>query len=288
MGTRKYLLVVDTTYSPVQTQFPSAIIDVQILSATDEQHARQLFLRSIPERLAQQLQHNLYIFDLEVITHDMDVVEQKGGSPAFKFVLPNNRRPPKSMGLENRVSQSLGNETITQENDSQTVDNRNPQPPPQPIQPAQNEVISQANKSIRSSEFQEKEYEARTTNDNFSSEQQEIINKMGAGQKMEGSDEAVNGQVNTATGMNNSLRQQPVEPQVPNTVNPDQAKLLDALGVNGGPEVVDDPELKQELMESGHVEPQAVEDPSLAEVPNEQPLSDEEIARLQQEESIEE
>ncbi|MFW6130262.1 MAG: hypothetical protein ACOC56_03685 [Atribacterota bacterium] len=288
METRKYLLVVDTTYSPIQTQFPKAIIDVQIISATDEQHARQLFLRSIPERLAQQLQPNLYIFDLEVLFHDMDVAEQNGATPRFRFVLPNNNRPPKSMGIENRVSQSLGNETITQENDSQSVDNRNPQPPPKPEPPQRNEVISQANKSVRSAEFQENEYTPRTTSDKFSSEQMEVIQRMGAGQKLEGSDEAVNGQVNTATGMNNSLRQQPVESVVPDTINADQAKILNALGANQGTEIVDDPELRQELVESGHVEPKAVEDPTLAEVPNERPLTDEEIAQLQNEENIEE
>lgn len=282
MGTRKFMVVVDTTYSPVPTQFPKAIIDIQVLSATDEQHARQLFLRSIPENLANQLQHNLYIFDMEQMFHDMDVVEEKGGSPAFKFVLPGNRRHPRSTSIEQRVTTNLGNQTVTQPNDSQTVDQRNPQPAPRAEAPAGNEVISQANKSVRSSEFQQKEYESRSTPEVLNEEQASIISRMGASQRIEGSDEAVNGQVNTSTGMNASLRGQSQEATVGDEVSPEQAALLAKLGADYGTEIVQDPELQAEIAE---VNP-AMLDNSLAEVPTEAPLTDEQIAALETDDGL--
>lgn len=284
MSTRKFLIVVDTTYSPVRTQFPSAIIDVQIITATDEQHARQLFLRSIPQNLANQLQHNLYVLDLESIIHEMDVVEQKGGTPAFKFVLPGNRRPPRSLGIEHKVITNLGNQTVTQENDSQTVDRRNPVPAPQPEAPTGQEVIAHANKSVRSAEFQKKEYETRLTSDVLNEKQVDIINKMGARQRMEGSDEAVNGQVNTTTGMNRNLRPQVQESSINESVSPQQAELLKKLGADYGTEIVHDPELQQELNE---VNPSLVSDPSLAELPlTEVPLSYDDIQALASEENV--
>jgi hypothetical protein len=279
MGNRKYLVIVDTTYSPVPTQFPKAIIDVQIVSATDEQHARQIFLRGINQNLANQLQHNLYVLDLEMLTHDMDVVEQRGGTPVFKFVLPGNRRPPRSLSLEQRVIVQSGNQTLTQPNDSHTVDQRSQMAPPPVEPPTANEVITQANKSLRSSQFQQKEYEARTTTSVLTEEQRRLISKLGADQRTEGANEAVVSKVNASAGINATLTPQHVDTYISNNVSPEQAAILAKLGASLNTQIVHDPDLIAEIQETSQVPI----DPSLTELPGEQPLTAEQIAALQAE-----
>lgn len=279
MGTTKFLIVVDTTYSRVRTSFPPAIIDVQIVSATDEQHARQLFLRSIPRNLVGQLQDNLYVFNLNALLNDMDTFEKSGGVPVFKFVLPGNRRPPKSNNVANQVTTTLGNETITQENDSSTVDHRVPEEPPKAEPPAGREVIAQANKSVRSAEFQEREYVSRTTPNTLSEEQESIVKRLGADRSTQGAGEEVNSQVNATTGIDQSLRPREDQQLTSNEINEDQAAILSKIGALGsGPEIITN---ESELIDEIPVVEKPL-DESLTEVPDEAPLTEEDIKRLEE------
>lgn len=279
MGTTKFLLVVDTTYTRVPTSFPRAIIDVQIISAVDEHHARQLFLRSIPRNLVGQLQNNLWVFNLDQLLVDMDEFEKNGGSPVFKFVLPGNKRHPQTNNLAQQVTTTLGNETITQPNDSSTVDRRFPDVPRSPAPPAGSEVITQANKSIRSAEFQTKDYVSRTTSDVLTEDQERIIQKLGANRKTQGAGEEVNSRVNAATGLDQSLAPQVNQPLVSDQLDETQAAILSKVGALGsGPEIVT---RESEIIDES---PAAISlDESLTEVPNEAPLTEEDIKRLEEE-----
>lgn len=286
MGMTKYLIVVDTTHSQIPSQLPRTILDVQILAAVDEAHARLTFLNSISPALRPQLQSNLYVFNLDKMVVDMDDMISKGGTPAFRFVLPGNRRPPKTETTtlpqpQKKVAvekTTLGNQTITQPQDSRTVDTRKAEPPPAVADPDKNEVIIQANKSLRSSQFQEKEYEARSTPDALTESQNRIISSLGASRRLAGSDEATNPRVNASTGVDHSLNSPSKTLSAPANISPEQAKILASLGALGsGPEVIMEP------IDEDPSQIRLTEDRSLLELPHDSPLSDEEIAKLQSE-----
>lgn len=286
METKKYLIIIDTIGDRVaQTAFNGAkILDVQILDGIDPEDVRQKFLSTLQVREARALYDSVFIYDLNEIAMGMDTVKQNGGDPAFRFVRPGNTRPPKMPNLAQQVQTNLGNQTLTRANDSQTVDHRQPDPAPQPVPRTKEEIVGNAVKSPRSQEFQTMDYQAKTTTNQLSPEQQRLVETMGANPMGDGANEGVNLRVNAATGHDHTLSPQHHNMVAPNQLNQDQQSILQSVGVETDMNIVQDPELQQEMMEAGHIPPEAMIDPSLAQLPSEEGvLDDAAIAELENE-----
>ena len=193
MGTKKYLLIVDTVGNKLGTQvFGAGMMDMQIISATDPAHAKLIYLNTQPNKSRAVLTDCLYIYDLGEIVTGMDDVEKRGGVPVFRFIQPGGRRPPKPhYNIAERVQVKLDNQTVGDKK-------------PDTYTPGLREA------DVRHKEFQEPEYIEKSVSENFSEDQRRILRNVGADKTSSNMDERFNLKVHASVANDSEKEQEEI------------------------------------------------------------------------------
>lgn len=260
MNKQTFLAVIDTTEERRPITVPKGIINTYIVKAVDENHARQIILRTMIPQIANQLVNHVYVYPIQPILDSIDYADESGKTlPMYSFMPLNGTRPPKVLLLpdmrkqDQSISESNQKEPIKET--QQTVIHKSTVIPP---------VVQPRNvRQVRSVDFQRPEYEnPPTTSNTLTPEQAQIIHSMGALPLANGADEGANPRINSSIGRNANLSRPQVTKGPTDSLTPEQAALLRSVGVNETQPIL----VEEKVVYS--TEGQLVEpDPELSQIP---------------------
>ena len=251
MEPRFFYVIIDTTHSATARNMARGILNTYIIKAYDENHAKQMVLRTMAPNIAMVVDSSVFVYDLDDIMYNIDLVfGNKNVLPMFSFIPMNGTRPQKVLNIKKRPVEA--NEStvvvpdeekiITQEKQPKVEVETKPKPHPQsktvvPPKPPRNP------REVRSNSFRQNDYEPMgQVDDKVDSEKASILAALGVHKSVDGSDEGHNPRINASTGRN--LDQSIVRPtQGPkNSLTKEQLELLNSIGADtGGSEVTDEP-----------------------------------------------
>lgn len=277
MNKQTFLAVIDTTEERRPINVPKGIINTYLVKAVDENHARQIILRTMIPQIANQLVNHVYVYPIQPILDSIDYADETGKTlPMFSFMPLNGTRPPKVLLLPDMRKQDQSAEKTEADPQEPT---KEPQPatvvPKRTVIPP---VVQPKNvRQVRSVDFQRPDYQnPPTTSNTLTPEQAQIIHSMGALPLANGSDEGANPRINSSIGRNANLSRPQVSRGPSDSLTPEQAALLRSVGVNetqpilveekvayprdgGSPLVEPDPELAAIPKDAGGVDLDALQ-----------------------------
>lgn len=292
-----FLVVIDTVESTTVRNLPKGIVNTYVVQAMDENHARQMVLRTMAPQIANQLIHSLYVYDLDAIMYNVEIAGQTGRSlPMFSFMPLNGARPPRALNLPTRP-RDMTPEGVTDVTSTVSSPAELPQPDPVPMNesvapqvPPQPHTVGRApvnphnKRDVRSAAFQQHDYQPQgQVNETLSEEQAQIVASLGVYPQRNGANEGVNNRINGAVGQN--LNQSRVAgPGGPtNNLSPEQLALIQQVGADTMPDttVTEEAGLYEEDY-AGADAPAWEPDESVSQIDGEV-ISDEKIAQIQEE-----
>jgi hypothetical protein len=253
MEPRFFFVVIDTTDSTTVRSLPRGIMNTYIIKALDENHARQIILRTMNPQVANQIQHSLYVYDLDMLMYNIDIAWQtKRALPLYSFMPMNGGRPARNISLPRRPIDMTPNEVtdVSSMVEAPTAQEQQPQQPAKPLnesaqaqapvqqtppaqpRPVQRQPINPNDaRAVRTAAFQQNDYTPQgQVDDTLTSEQAQIVSALGAHPTRHGADEGANPRVNAATGQNlNQTRA--IGPEGPtNQLSAEQLELIQKVG----------------------------------------------------------
>lgn len=229
MDKQIFMVVIDTTEERGQITLPKGIINTYLIKAVDENHAKQIILRTMIPQVARQLVNSLYVYPVQPLIDRINLADESSKTlPMFSFMPLNGARPPKVLMFQDDPAPKNQEEQPPVENKNpiaknQTVVTKRTVVPPT-IQPKN---IRQ----VRSAGFQQPDYiEPPTTSNSLTPEQADIIKSLGVNPLQPGENEGANPRINSSVGKNLNLTRQVPTPSPINDLTPEQAAILKSVG----------------------------------------------------------
>lgn len=205
MDKKLFLIVIDTTEAKVLRNMGRGILNVHIILASDEVEARQSFFKLFRKDVSDQLQYNIYVYELDDVKQNLVKLDVDNILPVFSFIPLNGGRPAKqNVPVTNTPNQqqnmvSPQNHTTTKLQEAQNIINR---------EKSQNSTV-------------------------ISKEKMDLLKSVGAIPLPKDADDRYNPRLNTATGVSQNISQNAIQQnEIPAKIDSNKMDLLKSVGVN--------------------------------------------------------